>query len=312
MNYPQNIPSMSKCPTWDHEELFQSANGLEFTKSYYHRTNSTIDMHNHKFYEINIIVEGNGRHYIENNSCEALPGTVFIIPPGIRHGYYAGRHLNIFHTIVSYPFIERFSRELDELPGYSLLFEIEPVLRGEYDNNLFLKLSEKELEDLTTLFSKLCSLEVSTYDGRYVLKNAMVLELIGTLSQKISKQIQRPSTLHKNPYSAAIIRSMEYIRAHYGEKITFQTLAKELNMSYSTFLRHFESICGMSPGQYLNRCRVEKACEMLIHTEKNILDIALECGYFDSSHFIRSFFGFNKMSPLAYRKLKKDNEQEQP
>lgn len=301
MNYPKSIPIMTETRTWAHSSMFKSGNKLEFTRSYYHRTNSTIEMHDHSFYEINIIIEGSGRHYIENNSCEALPGTVFIIPPGISHGYYAGRHLCIFHIIVSYTFIERFSQELDALPGYSLLFEIEPLLREEYDNNLFLRLSEDELEKLTPLFSSLCSLEKSDYKGRFVIKNSIVLQLIATLSEKISKQIHSPVSLHKNPHSALIVRSMEFIRNHFNEKIAFQKLAEDLNMSYSTFLRHFSLICGMSPGQYLTRCRMEKAKELLIHTEKSILDIALECGYYDSSHFIRSYTEVNGMSPLTFR-----------
>jgi len=301
LSFPKTIPSMTETRTWAHANMFKSGNNLEYTKSYYHRTNSTIDMHNHNFYEINIIVEGNGRHYIENNSCEACPGTVFIIPPGISHGYWANRHLSVFHVIVSYTFIERFSQELEALPGYSLLFEIEPLLRGEYDNNLFLRLDPDDLEKIIPLFSKLCSLEMSDYKGRFVAKNAIVLQLIASLSEKISKQIHSPAPLHKNPHYATIVRSMEYIRNHYNKKIAFQKLAEDLNLSYSTFLRHFTEICGISPGQYLTRCRMEKAKEMLTHTEKSILDIALECGYYDSSHFIRAYTEANGMSPLSFR-----------
>lgn len=301
MHYPKTIPLMSETRTWGHSNMFKSGNNQEFTKSYYHRTNSTINMHNHNFYEINIITEGNGRHYIENHNFEATPGTVFVIPPGINHGYYAMRHLCVFHIIVSYTFIEHYARELSSLPGYSLLFEIEPLLRGEYDSNLFLRLSNEDLEKLVPLFNRLCSLEVSDYKGKFVIKNAISLELIGTLSEKISKQIHNPVSLHKNPHSAPVIQSMEYIRNHLNEKISFKKLSEAANMSYSTFLRHFTEICGLSPGQYLSNCRLDKAKEMLIHTNKNVLDIAFECGYYDSSHLIRAYTEKYGMSPLSYR-----------
>ena len=184
MNYPEKISNMTETATWAHSNMFKTGNKLEFTRSYYHRTNSTIDMHDHNFYEVNVITEGSGRHYIENGSCEALPGTVFILPPGIKHGYFANRHLNVFHIIISYTFFERYAQELSCLPGYSLLFEIEPLLRGEYDNNLFLRLEEEELEKIIPIFSRLCSLQMSDYEGRDVIKNALVLQLISTFSQK--------------------------------------------------------------------------------------------------------------------------------
>ena len=54
---------------------------------YFHKNDFPIQMHSHEFYEINIIAEGTGRHYIENNSYPITSGDFFIIPPNVRHGY---------------------------------------------------------------------------------------------------------------------------------------------------------------------------------------------------------------------------------
>lgn len=306
MNYPDTLSESNAKATWLHEDCFVSGNDMEYIKSYYHRINSTIELHNHSFYEINVIVEGSGRHYIEKNNCEAEPGTVFILPPGITHGYWADGHLNIFHVLISSAFMEHFHKELYSLPGYSLLFEIEPFLRGEYNGNLFLRLEPEELDSVRSIFGKLCSLQVSEYGGKEVMKDALVLNLIGEFSEKISAKSRDSLLLHHNPHYAVIIKGMEYIRGHYSEKISFQELAHRLNMSYSTFLRHFDRICGKSPNSYLHQCRMEKAREMLMHTEKTILDIALECGYYDSSHFIRSFVEETGISPMSFRNSEKE------
>ncbi len=306
MTFPKKL-HQHDVPTWVHKDCFHTNNEYEYIKSYYHRINSTIGMHDHGFYEINIIVEGSGRHYIENQSCSAEVGMVFIIPPNIKHGYYAEEYLNIFHILISGAFMEHYHDEIVKLPGYALLFEIEPYLRGEYSSDLFLTLSEKELSGITEVFGKLCTLQVSNYAGREILKNVLCLNLIGEFCQIISDRSLIPGMLQQNPYMPAIVRSMEYIRSHFSEKFSFKELSADLNMSYSTYLRHFEDICGCSPKKYLQECRITKARELLTHTQKSILTIAHECGYYDSSHFIRSFYEVTGMNPLNFRSESKLN-----
>ena len=47
-----------------------------------------INMHSHDFYEINIITNGLGRHYISNKSIQAQKCDVFFLPPNVKHGYF--------------------------------------------------------------------------------------------------------------------------------------------------------------------------------------------------------------------------------
>lgn len=67
-----------------------------------------ILMHNHSFYEINIVTSGSGWHYIENQCIKAKLGSVFVIPPNVRHGYYTEdpHSFKIFHILLSSYFME--------------------------------------------------------------------------------------------------------------------------------------------------------------------------------------------------------------
>ena len=47
---------------------------------YFHKNDFPIQMHSHEFYEINIIAEGTGLHYIENNSYPITSGDFFHHP----------------------------------------------------------------------------------------------------------------------------------------------------------------------------------------------------------------------------------------
>lgn len=69
--------------------------------AYFHDSEFPLYMHSHDFYEMNIIIEGYGRHYIEDKNFPAVPGNVFVIPPKISHGYWAQNDtMSIFHLLL--------------------------------------------------------------------------------------------------------------------------------------------------------------------------------------------------------------------
>ena len=52
-------------------------------------------------------------------------------------------------------------------------------------------------------------------------------------------------------------------------------------------MRSFDTICGMTPAQYLNDYRCKKAIEMMEHTDLSKTEIAHSCGFYDLSHMER-------------------------
>ena len=51
-----------------------------------------MDMHMHDFVEICIVLEGSCFHHIDSRREQAQRGSVFIVPPGVLHGFEAGEH----------------------------------------------------------------------------------------------------------------------------------------------------------------------------------------------------------------------------
>lgn len=135
---------------WSHGDVF-SGRENEYIRSFVHH-NYSIGYHNHSFYELNIVLSGRGRHYIEQMSCEAKKGCVFIIPPNIRHAYTNEGDFNVYHLLIHRDFFNDCFQEFLKTVGFSLLFETEPYLRAQYHENMFLILSETELN--TVLRSK--------------------------------------------------------------------------------------------------------------------------------------------------------------
>ena len=58
-----------------------------------------------------------------------------------------------------------------------------------------------------------------------------------------------------------------------------------------------------TPIEYLNYYRIEIACEQLIITNKNITDIAYDCGFNDVSYFTKVFKKYKDTVPSKYMEL---------
>ena len=79
-------------------------------------------------------------------------------------------------------------------------------------------------------------------------------------------------------------------------------MAKACGLSLSAFERHFKKSFHLTPIQYLNRYRIQQACSALSQSDEPISAIAMDCGFYDQSHFTRSFLRVLHTTPAAYRK----------
>jgi len=78
--------------------------------------------------------------------------------------------------------------------------------------------------------------------------------------------------------------------------------AKMLNLSLSSFKRHFSSVYKSTPGQWLQEQKLNHAYKLLVSTSKPITDISFESGFENSTHFSHLFKKRFGLSPLKYRK----------
>lgn len=77
-------------------------------------------------------------------------------------------------------------------------------------------------------------------------------------------------------------------------------LAEELDVNPYTLIRNFKTITGITPHAYRMNCRIEHA-KALLSQGRDIADTALECGFFDQSHFHRNFKAMTTVTPHKYR-----------
>ena len=267
---------------------------------YFHKNDFPIHMHSHEFYEINIITEGFGTHYIENNSFSISSGDFFIIPPNIRHGYSEKSNLNIFHIILSDKFFTRYRDDLRSLHGFSLLFNIEPQLRAKSNLKIFPTISTSDFMFFLSEIGKLYKLNQATDAMHETEKCIKTLNLICEFANIVTSNKYGTKT-HSFIDIQQITTVLSYIDNNYGSKITLQDLCKLSNMSRSTLLNQFNAMCNCSPTEYIQSVRIDNARKLLADSDLSIATIAQECGFYDSAHFTRTFFQKTNLLPKEYR-----------
>ena len=99
-----------------------------------------------------------------------------------------------------------------------------------------------------------------------------------------------------------IEKAIEYIETHLDENIGLSDVSRITGYSYYHLTRLFSSVLGESAGHYINRRRLYKASEKLIHSRQKIIDIAFESGFRSPEAFSRAFKAVFGCSPADYRK----------
>lgn len=105
-------------------------------------------------------------------------------------------------------------------------------------------------------------------------------------------------------YRRRVNRAMDYIELHLSEPLPLERLAEVACFSRYHFHRIFFAQVGETPGQFIQRLRLEKAARLLAsQRSRPVTDIAYECGFSDTAAFSRAFRLAWGRTPTAFRNL---------
>ena len=104
-----------------------------------------------------------------------------------------------------------------------------------------------------------------------------------------------------NGSNYAVTTVKQYIESHYSEDLSLNFLADMvfLNPNYLSTVFTRETSCSIN--KYIKNVRMKHAVDLLINSNKKIVDIAKETGYSNTSYFIRAFQSIYGTSPEKYR-----------
>lgn len=99
-----------------------------------------------------------------------------------------------------------------------------------------------------------------------------------------------------------ILPALRHIDEHYAAPIRASELASRCGLSEPHFRRVFEDHINMTPMDYLNLIRIQKACKLLRKTDASMEIIAVDCGFPSVSTFTRNFRKFLGTTPYHWKR----------
>lgn len=256
------------------------------------------------FTRLYLIDKGTANVYMNQKKYELSEGDMFIIPKFTFHTYECIEYMSHYYICF-----------LDQLIGGKNLFEYADILYKVRATTLDECLMKRFLELNPNCY--ITNPDPKAYDNRpelFTINRENIhqefksdLESNGILLQLFSKFIgtsSQPIANAKNPYKR-MIKVFNYINNNLSKNIHVAELSEIMCMTPDHFTRIFKNLNGMTPNQYLQFKRIERAQTLMLSSGMNIKEIAEEIGIPNLSQFSKLFHKQTGMSPSCY--LRKQN-----
>lgn len=266
------------------------------------------------FTRIYLVTEGEAKLHLENSFptpsdeggnlststiVDLRPGHLYIVPAYTTHSYECRGVFGHFYLHV----YEGFKKETDVMERYDLPTE---VMAQEGDTWLMEEMCRRHPE------AQLPESDPQSYDNTtkftdYVRRyNEMPLhqkmQLRGAILMLFSRFMEKavPRMWTKDE---RMVKVLAHVHQHIYEDIDIDDLAEVACVTKPYLIRWFKKELGVTPLQYINQKKIEKAQLLLVTEDVAVKEVAYTLGFNDHSYFIRLFKKMTSRTPQEYRNL---------
>ena len=145
----------------------------------------------------------------------------------------------------------------------------------------------------------MAALLVRRHISRSAERNA--LEVLQIEKARTERDIQPRRPLYEEFDDQRVKAALIIMEQHLDRQIPMGKLASSVNLSRRQFERVFRKKAGITPARAYARVRMEHAKTLLLQSRANMLEIALETGFVNASHFTRAFKRVHGVTPSQVR-----------
>lgn len=257
-----------------------------------------VGLHFHNLMEIGVCRGGTGELVLDEEKIPYQSAMVSIIPHSYPHvtisntkegpSFWEYLFFDPIQMIAEmYPDNELLQREMLEKINHRALFV------HEWENRnaaLLVKMIMEEMRGMRPYYT----------DSVKGLLSALVTEIVRMNEQNECKN-EPENGNRKNSGLTQIAAALDYVRMEYTHLIRVEELAQVCHMSETHFRRIFEASMNMSPVDYINLVRIQRACDLMKKTNDSMDMVAQKVGFATTSTFNRNFKKFLNTSPYQWK-----------
>lgn len=239
------------------------------------------DVHWHDFFEIEVVLKGNGQQTLNGTSYSINEGYIYLLAPTDYHSVSTSGEFEIFNimfheTLLSDDFLN---------------------IIASNKGNIIFKLEKNEFEEVKNL----CNIMENEYSKNKNYKNIYIKNLL----ECFMIHIFRASNLEDNKktkQSTQIQRAIQHIHLHFKDNPSLNDMAKITNTNPSYFSQKFKAETGKGYNEYLTERKIKYAKSLLKSGGFTVTEICFASGFNSLSNFMRVFKSKSGMSPTEYAK----------
>ncbi|WP_160719371.1 AraC family transcriptional regulator [Bacillus sp. USDA818B3_A] len=236
------------------------------------------------YHSLWFITKGTGEVVINGKKSILAPGKLVVFTPGMICDKKTSPADPLEFYFIRFTFAGAFERK--EQWNFSFPQEIPFPLHGVY--------TIKNSSGVVLLLEEISSLSKRRGATIAFKQKIRFQELLLTFVDDFHSQTISGDT------SQIIEETIDYISKHYNQIITLEDLAKLAGLSKSHYSRLFKKNVGYSPIEYITHYRIDRAKELLAHSDIRIKEVSQSIGYEDELYFSRIFKKIVGVSPTQF------------
>lgn len=250
-----------------------------------------IGMHRQSSWELTFIVIGSGIKLIGDTTEPFQSGEVVIIPPDIPHcWYFNGNNTNTEGKIVNITLL--LTNEFLDRCSLSFL-ELHPYIEDLKKNQEALKYNSSQSVTIASILK-------SMYKQNEVERLSSIIRLLAILPLADKTHIVgKYKKRDRKQERLDMIRV--FVTCNASRNISLDDVVRHVGMNKSAFCAFFKQSIGTTFITYLNKHRIELACQLLKQENISISEICYHVGFTDIPYFNRVFKKYKGCSPSQYR-----------
>lgn len=239
--------------------------------------NYAIRKHSHEELQIGFVEKGSSTITCKDLAFKMEAEQAILIPPGIIHlcePHDRGKFKFVIVYIAPDWFEKSFKLDVSKLKPQIARLDGQGVI----NRNRFLASFKSEVDPM-------------------IMESLAIMFLGGFMFSYFDIQPLTRAALQKE---SKLVQIKAYMDEHFSELIQLDDLADISGMTKFSILRRFKAHYKLSPHAYLVNKRINHAKQLLMNGE-TVAHTAVTCGFFDQSHFVKTFRQYVGITPVDYK-----------